>query len=308
MEVPVSLVPRPFRGPRDWAPMAAVVHARPADHLHVVDLPYRLCSWALDDPENCALWEGAGGQVLAWAALQSPFWSIDYALHPAAPPEALGAVLAWAERRALAARGTASARPAWYISAFADHPHREALEAAGFRSQADVGDNSWTKVLFRRDALPAGRPPPPGFTIRPLGGAAEVDAYVALHRAVFESESMTAGWRRCVLAHPAYRPDLDLVLVDAEGRLAGFCVGWLSAPGALPAPAGQIEPMGIRADLRGRGLGRALLGACLDRLAGAGAASVVVETDNYRDAAFQLYASAGFRVARDVLVYRKDVP
>jgi hypothetical protein len=31
-----------------------------------------------------------------------------------------------------------------------------------------------------------------------------------------------------------------------------------------------------------------------------------VETDNYRDEAFRLYESVGYRVIQDVLVYRKD--
>lgn len=302
------LRPRLFRGPEDWPGMAAIVNARQADHLHVVDLPYRLCSWAFDDPANCTLWEDAGGQIMAWAALQPPFWSIDYALHQDAPPGTLELALAWAEQRARAIEGTPFARPAWYISCFAGHPHGPRLEASGFRSQAEVGANAWTKVLLQRDAWPAPeqRPLPAGFRIRPLNEDAEVEAYVALHRAVFQSENMTLAWRHRILAHPAYLPHLDLVLVDAEEQLAGFCVGWLSPMGSRQEPTGQVEPMGIRADLRGRALGQALLAACLTRLAGVGAATVFVETDNYRDAAFKLYTAAGFQLARDVLVYRKD--
>jgi len=32
--------------------MADLVTAFPARQLHVVDLPYRLCSWALDEPDS----------------------------------------------------------------------------------------------------------------------------------------------------------------------------------------------------------------------------------------------------------------
>ncbi len=299
---------RMFRGPEDRAQMLDLVRAWPDGQLHVVDLPYRLCSWAFDAPENCALWENVGGRVLAWAALQPPFWSIDYAIHPDAPSDMLGAVLEWADRRAQKALGTPFGRPAWFVSLPKDHPDQPALEAIGFRSQADVGENSWTKVLFQRAATGLAEQPalPPGFRIRPLGGEAEVEAYAALHRAVFQSENMTVGWRRRTLAHPDYLPQLDLVLEDPAGQLAGFCVGWFCPRGPQGLPAGQIEPMGVRADLRGRGLGKALLAACLARLAGLGAATLLVETDNYRDAAFGLYSSAGFHVAHEVLVYRKD--
>ena len=42
------------------------------------------------------------------------------------------------------------------------------------------------------------------------------------------------------------------------------------------------------------------------RLAAAGATSVFVETDNYRDAAFNFYKAMDFRIAQNVTVYRKD--
>jgi ribosomal protein S18 acetylase RimI-like enzyme len=304
----MPLLQRAFHGPADWSQMAAVVQAQPSEHLHVVDLPYRLCSWAFDDPANCALWEDPSGQLRAWAVLQPPFWSIDYALHPAAPADTLPAMLAWADQRAHAIQGTPFARPCWFINAFVGHPHAQLIEGAGFHSQADVGEDSWTKVLFQRDVTPpAGQPAPPeGFRIRPLAGHAEVEAYVALHRAVFQSTSMTSEWRRRTLTHPAYLPQLDLVAVDADEQLAGFCIGWFSAQGPDQRPAGQIEPLGVRDDLRGRGIARALVGECLARLAALGAVSAYVETDNYRDAAFSLYQALGFQVAHNVTVYRKD--
>lgn len=306
----MPLMQRPFQGPGDWPDMLAVVQAQPGDYLHVVDLPYRLCSWAFDDHANCSLWQDASGHVLAWAVLQSPFWSIDYAIHPAAPVTILEDVLSWADQRAEANRNTPYARPMWFINAFKDHRHGHVIEACGFHSQADVGEDSWTKVLFRRDAsqLPERRPLPNGFRIRPLNGMHEVDAYVALHRAVFQSESMTSAWRERTLRHPAYQPQLDLVLVDADEQLAGFCIGWFTPYGYDSQPVGQIEPMGIRADVRGRGLGKALLIEALHQLRSVGAISLFVETDNYRDTAFSHYQAVGFEVMRDVLVYRKDYP
>jgi mycothiol synthase len=304
----MPLLQRTFGGPVDWAHMKAVIDAQPSEHLHVVDLPYRLCSWAFDEPANCALWEDAAGRVLAWAAFQSPFWSIDYALHPLAPPDCLPAILAWADQHARTIQGTLFARPCWFINGFTGHQDGPVLEAAGFHSQADVGEDSWTKVLFERSTtpLPDQRALPEGLRIRVLGGPAKVDAYVALHRAVFGSENMTSGWRQRTLAHPDYLPQLDLVAVDADDRLAGFCVGWFTPHGPHGQPSGQIEPIGVREDMRGSGLGRALMAECLARLAAAGATSVFVETDNYRDAAFKFYTAMGFRIAQHVTVYRKD--
>ena len=292
---------RAYYGDADQAAMAALVAAHPEDNLHVVDLPYRFCSWAFDDPANVGLWVDEAGQLLAWAVMQTPFWSFDYAFRPAAG--ALPIILDWADQRAKVAVGTTFGRPAWFPNVFKDQPDRQReLERAGFVSQADVGENSWSKVLMLRPGggPPAEAPLPPGFAIRPLAGASEVAAYTALHQAVFESKNMTAEWRARTRRHPGYRRDLDLVAVAPDGRLAAFCIGWLGQAG------GQIEPMGVHADFRKLGLGRAILSENLRRLHAAGAERIYVETDSYRNAAFELYEAVGFAVVRDVLVYRKD--
>jgi mycothiol synthase len=137
-----------------------------------------------------------------------------------------------------------------------------------------------------------------------LAGENEVEAYVQLHRAVFESKNMTAEWRTRTLRRPEYLPDLDLVAVAPDGRLAALCVCWLDKESEKPS--GQIEPLGVHQDFRKSGLGRAILSEGLRRLYLCGADRVYVETDKYRNAALGLYEAVGFRVIRDVLVYRKD--
>jgi len=104
---------------------------------------------------------------------------------------------------------------------------------------------------------------------------------------------------------PGYHAELDLVAVAPDGRLASFCVCWLDR---LPngETVGQIEPLGIHEDFRELGLGRAIISEGLRRLQRHGTMSILIETDNYRDEAFKLYESAGFRIHKDVLVFRKD--
>lgn len=301
----MPITQRRFSGEPDLRAMAALARAFPAEHLRVTDLPWRLSSWAADDPANVALWVDAEGELLAWAVLQAPFWTIDYTIHPGAPAGLHAELLAWADARTRAVLDTPHARPAWFVMAFSDQTARiRDLEAAGFACQADVGEDSWSKVFMHRPghAPVPDTPLPAGFAIRPLAGDAEVEAYVELQREVFESRNMTVAWRARTLRRPEYVPDLDLIAVAPDGRLAGFCIGWLD-PGAA---RGQIEPLGVRAEFRKFGLGRALLLECLRRLRARGVENVYVETDNYRDAALELYESAGFRVLRDVWVYRKD--
>jgi hypothetical protein len=185
---------RAYGGDQDQQLMAALVHADPTANLHVSDVPYRFNSWALDHPNNVGLWVDEKDRLVAWAVLQTPFWTIDYALRADAPAHMHQHLLRWGDQRAQAVRGTASARPMWFINVFNDQHQRIAdLAAAGWACQADVGDDSWSKVFMIRslDMAPVAAPVPPRFTIRPLTGSSEVAAYVALHRAVFQSESMT---------------------------------------------------------------------------------------------------------------------
>jgi ribosomal protein S18 acetylase RimI-like enzyme len=277
--------------------------------LHVVDLSYRLSSWALDEPDNVGLWVDERGRLAAWAVMQTPFWTVDYVYDPAGGAELHRRILAWADVRARQSLGGPSGRPAWFAMAFADQvERRQDLEAAGWACQAHVQADPWSKVLMARPAaapLPA-LALPVGYVLRPLAGPGEIDAYVALHRAAFESTNMTVAWRARTLRQPQYDADLDLVAEAPDGSLAAFCVCWMdqAADGTV---VGQVEPLGVHPAQRQFGLGRAVLLEGLRRLHARGAREVLVETDSYRDGALALYESVGFRTRRDVLVYRKDV-
>ncbi len=297
--------PRPYDNPQDRQRMLALAQLCPAENVHVVDLPYRLSSWAFDSADNVALWEDAD-TLLGWAVAQSPFWALDYALHPAAPPELHEAVLAWGGARAGQLLATPEGRPSWFVSVFERQAERRrALAAAGFADQSATED-AWSKVLFRRDGQEAAPRVAlrPGFAIRPLAGAAEVPAYVALHRAVFGTENMTEAWRRATLSAPGHRPEFDLVVTGPSGDLVAFAIGWWwDGPSGRVA---QVEPFGVRADARPLGVAWALMFELLRRLAEAGADEVRVETDRQRDAAFAFYQACGFQIVDNVLVYRRD--
>lgn len=298
---------RGFSGETDKQMMIALARAFPSGNLHVVDLPYRLSSWAMDYPDNIGLWE-AEGQLMGWAVMQTPWWAIDCVFHPGAEQNLLRQILSWADERARQIIAAPSGRPCWFVNVFASQTNRlSELEEMGFVSQANVGENSWSKVFLQRSAQTpvASYTLPTGFSIRPLAGASEVEAYVRLQRAVFETETMTTEWRARTLRCPEYHADLDLVAVAPDGRLAAFCVCWCDRD-ADGKRTGQIEPLGVHKDFRQLGLGRAILLEGLRRLYACGADTVCVETDNYRDAALELYEGVGFSLAQDVLVYRKD--
>lgn len=303
----MKITERTFAGDADLQAMAELVRQFPDENIHVVDLPYRLCSWSFDYPENIRLWTDEDGQLLAWAVLQIPFWKIDYAYNPEFQNTLHPQILKWADEQAGKIVGTPSGHPAWFVAVLPGQTDRiHDLEKAGFASQEKVGEDSWTQVSMKHSMqIPNEVHLADGFHIRSLHGASEVNAYVKLHRSVFESKNMTVEWRNRTLQRPEYVPDLDLVAVAPNGQLAAFCVCWL-AKGPNGDLRGQIEPLGVDAGYRRLGLGQAILSEGLRRLQSKGAGQIYVQTDHYRNAAFKLYESSGFRVIQDILMYRKD--
>jgi ribosomal protein S18 acetylase RimI-like enzyme len=285
--------------------MSALTNKFPAGYLHVTDLPYRLSSWALDDPDNVGLWFNENGGLVAWAVLQTPFWEIDYFCHPDVELSLHPEILAWAERRACATIYTPYGHPSWYINVFSGQAERiQDLERAGFKSQAEMGEDSLSKVLMQRSIQTPVKiyKPPEGFVVRPLAGENEIERYVELHRSVFESKNMTVGWRRRTHNHPAYKPELDIVIESPDGRLAAFCICWISENYL----DGRVEPLGCHKDYRRYALGRVALSEGLHRLQTLGVKNIYVETDKFRNTALSLYESFDFQVIQEVLVYRKD--
>jgi GNAT superfamily N-acetyltransferase len=109
-------------------------------------------------------------------------------------------------------------------------------------------------------------------------------------------------WEAADFLHAGGRP-ADFLLLRAGGRVAGFCqltradslrpLGRFHH-GDLPPPWGQLGPIGVDAELRGRGLGAALLDAGLRHLRDTGVRGCVIDWTDLLD----FYARFGFRPHR----------
>ncbi|HPH96889.1 MAG TPA: hypothetical protein PKW33_12570 [Anaerolineaceae bacterium] len=97
---------RPLVSFDDILAMEALVAANPSEHLHNIDLPYRLSSWALMEPRNVALWENETGKFVAWSVLQAPWWTIDFAFDKKENPGIFNEIVIWAEDRIQQVKGT----------------------------------------------------------------------------------------------------------------------------------------------------------------------------------------------------------
>ncbi len=294
----MTLKQRMYAGERDWEAVANVIQSDPQCY-HPIDFPWQLCSTSLEDDRNAAVWEDDTGRMQAFAALQFPWLTFDYAIRPEIRTLAIELeIIHWGENRLRQIAQETNDEFPFNISAFEDETERITfLESLGYvcwdshmvHMQRPLNDLSVPSI-------------PEGFTIRPLAGESEVEQYAALQRAAFDSETMTARWRGKTLHAPLYNNDLDLVAVAPDGRLAGFCIFWYRPD----LKTVQIEPLGVHPDFQQLGLSQALMAEGFQRAASKGAEIARVETYSFSAPALKSYEAAGFRVFMHEHKYYKE--
>lgn len=293
----MTITQRIYKDISDLAHMVALVYAHPDQFLHVVDLPYRLSSWSLDEAQNGCLWENERGDLVAWAVIQFPWLELDYIVQPAFP-ELESEVFAWAAKRAQAIAVETAEPFTLYIALRADRVRQPGLLENNSFTQAEDARMVYLSRSLDQPLTPTALLN--GFTVRPLAGASEVETYVDLHRAAFDSKYMTVGWRQRTLIMPQYNPALDLLIIAPDSRPVAFCIGWIYDI------VGQIEPLGVHPDFQGLGLGRAILNAGLLRLQEQGAHMALIDSWSGNDAARKLYESDGFQAAYESVVFYRQ--
>jgi GNAT superfamily N-acetyltransferase len=264
-------------------------------------MPYRLTSTWQDQGCELGIWE-KDDQLLAWAVFQPAWWNLDYALHPSAQGSALEAeLLAWGQDQMKRYARRAGEQFYGSVEFFEDAP--QAGQRVNYLERLGFQKFDWSIIRFAIDLQQDLPQPqlPAGFTIRPLRGRGEVGAYVSLHRAAFGSEKMTTAWRMRTLDHPAYRPEIDLVVVGPEDQPVGFCIGWLWQD------IGQIEPLGVHPAYQGKGLGRALELTALHTLRQHGARWGYVDHVSLNEKAIALSLQTGFKPLNNALRYFIDL-
>lgn len=151
---------------------------------------------------------------------------------------------------------------------------------------------------------------PPGFTIRPLRGEAELEAYVSLHQAAFGTGVMTLAYRQAIMCAPDYLPELDLVAVAPDGTLAALCMCQIfpdDAPRAGGIKEGWTDPVATHPAYQRQGLGKALLLAGMRRLQARGLDTAVLGTMSDNLPMQRLAESVGFRIVTRTIWYSLTV-
>ena len=142
---------------------------------------------------------------------------------------------------------------------------------------------------------------PDGYRVRTVQEG-DWPSWVDVHRSAFHPSRFREDIYAFVRSTPAYRADLDCVVEAPDGSIAAYTLAWLDEVNAV----GQFEPVGVHADHRRRGLGRAVGLFALRRLRELGAASAVVACrgDEGYPIPAKLYEALGFREVSRSLAYR----
>lgn len=156
---------------------------------------------------------------------------------------------------------------------------REVLVEAGWQL-----DESWTPLHLSLAA-----------PIEELGirtevvGPALVDERCEIQRSAFAKSTFTPERWEVMAAGPAYADARCLVGYDGDVA-AGAITVWSAGPGR----PGLIEPLAVRPEARGKGIGRAMCLAGASVLRDLGSSSVMVCTETNLVPAVATYRSAGF--------------
>jgi ribosomal-protein-alanine acetyltransferase len=130
--------------------------------------------------------------------------------------------------------------------------------------------------------------------------ASDLDAIMALERAIFPDDAWSTASMRAELAgrHGHY-----LVAVDDAGAIEGYA-GLLAPEGS---GQGDIQTIAVSEAARGRGVGRRLMEALLAEAGRRGATEVFLEVRADNAPAQSLYVSLGFeRIAVRPRYYQPD--
>ena len=294
----MTLHQRAYAGQSDWQAVAELIQSDD-QFYQLMDYPWRLCSTSLEDHRNATAWEDEDGQMQVFAALQFPWLTVDYAIRPATRSwELEKQIIHWAETRLHEIAHETNSHFPFNVSALAEEQERiNFLEGLGYVRW----EHTLVKMKRSLDDTPTPTIPN-GFSIRSLDGEREVEAYVGLQRAAFDSTTMTTAWRSRTFHAPLYNPDIDLVAVAPDGRLAGFCIWWYEPTLNIA----QIEPLGVHPNFQQLGLSQALMAEGFRRVAALGAQVAQVETYSFSEPALKSYEAAGFQeVARELKLYKE---
>ena len=255
-----------------------------------------------------------GGTLVGYAHTRwnepdaDPRVAIEVVVHPDHRYEGRVASALLDEARAVVAR--AGGGTVWLWVHRVDDPRKTLAAELGFAVQRELA------FMTRRldDAVePVALPP--GVELRPYRPGIDDDELLRVNNAAFAGHPENGDWDAGELAGrralPWFVAD-DALLAWRGNTLLGF--HWTKWHGhdseEVPAhePVGEVYILAVDPAAQGTGLGRGLLAAGLEHLAGRGCTIAVLYVDRASAGALRLYERAGFTVEYHEVCYEQSVP
>jgi ribosomal protein S18 acetylase RimI-like enzyme len=167
------------------------------------------------------------------------------------------------------------------VEARFDGPLHEMLLAQGW-----VYDEPWTPLV--RDL--SGEVPEHHLRIADVDPD-RLDDRLTVHRSAFDRSTFTEERWRAMTQSPAYDQARSLVGYDDQDTAVAMVTVWAGGPGG----PGELEPMGVHRDHRGRGHGRAICLAAAVALKEMGSSHAFVSTPSSNVGAVATYRAAGYK-------------
>lgn len=247
------------------------------------------------DGEAISLWRDADERVVGFGWAEAEDW-LELQVDPACP-EVAEQVLDWFEEW--------SDAPTQSVMLMEGDPAEQACHAAGFAPEEPGAP------FFRHHLLdlegPRLVPTVEGYQFRHVEPD-EAGARAACHAAAWSdvgTSAVTGDSYRALMSAWPYRPGLDCVAVDGDGRMVASALVWLDPATGV----GLVEPVGCVPEHRGRGLAGAVTLAALHALAGAGGRTAMVTPrgDEAYPGPMRLYRSLGFRPGARTVTWTRSL-
>jgi len=287
------------------------------DFISAEELEHELNSPDFNVERDLRLWEDEQGKLCAVAQCWMPERkeTVDAHLWFSILPHLRGIgieadIFSWAEVRLRIEAAMRGLPAKLRTGARSDQMARlELLKQQGFTSDRKF----YRMARSLMNEIPAPQFPE-GFTVRPLNGDTEVEAWVELFNQSFIDHwnyiPLTVSDRQHWMQDSSYQPDLDLIAVAPDGTLAAFCYNLIHVHENehLGRLEGWIADLGTRRGFRRLGLGRAMLLTGLHALKAKGMDTAVLGVDSQNPSgALKLYQSVGFEQRYSFISFVKDV-
>jgi mycothiol synthase len=144
--------------------------------------------------------------------------------------------------------------------------------------------------------------------VRPFVPGEDEAAWLEVNNRAFHWHPEQGGWDLETLLSREEQPWFDpsgFLLHERDGKLAAFC--WTKVHTHHDPPLGEVYVVAVDPGFRGLGLGRAMVVAGLDHLAGKGLTTAMLYVDSDNAGARRLYEELGFAVDHVDRAYVGDV-